>query len=323
MLSPRLQILHRTIKRLLSRGADVPLANVIYKTHPADVAEILKAFGAKERAGVLGACSVKEKQADILGYLPSDLAAQYILSIDVQEATLVLHTVPPDDLSDILECMPEDHRDRLLAMMKRSTRTEMEKIGQYEPSSAGGIMNPRVFSLSRDTTAAAAIEALRENHSDLEMVFYVYVINEVDQLLGVVSLRQLVTTHATTTLFELMTSEVISVDPEVDQEEVAKLSGRYGLLAIPVVDKSNKLLGIVTVDDVIDVMREEATEDILRMAGAGRELDIGNPWIGNVMQRLPALLAVYVSGLLSYIVISKLGHATFREHPLYLSIPHL
>jgi magnesium transporter len=160
-----------------------------------------------------------------------------------------------------------------------------------------------VFTLHKNTIARDAIQNLQDQ-KEAEMVFYLYVTDDDDRLVGIISLRDLVTTHPDKTLDNIMTKNVISVQPETDQEEVAKIVSRYNYLAVPVIDLEEHMLGIVTVDDVVDVIREEATEDFLQMAGAGkdREILLKSSW-GNARERLPWLFASWVGGVAAVAII--------------------
>ncbi|PID38072.1 MAG: magnesium transporter [Deltaproteobacteria bacterium] len=297
MLTPKLQMLERTLKRLIRRGASQPLENVLAKAHAADLGYLLPHFTNNEQSQLIAYAGDDERRAQIIAAAEIDVAARLLEALPRDRAVELLQYVAPDDASDLLQQMSEEVADELLQRMRGEERDEVEELHRYDSETAGGIMSPRFFALNRDMTAAQAIVELQRVHDEMEMVFYVYVVNEVEQLLGVVSLRQLVTTKPETTLFELMTSEIVSVEPDEDQEEVAKIASRYGLLAVPVVDDANKLLGIVTVDDVIDVLREEATEDILRMAGAGDELAEQEGVLKAALSRAPWLLIVAVGGV--------------------------
>jgi magnesium transporter len=289
-------MLRRTIERLLRHGATQPLARVLEKTRSADLAFLLGHFNPAERVQLLQGCVDDARRAKVLAATDSDVAAAVLELLPLEQAGSLLGQFEPDDASDVLQHMPQEVAEQLLRRLEGAERSEVEDLTRYESSTAGGIMSPRFLALSRDTTAKDAIEHLRRVSAEIEMVFYVYVVNEIEQLLGVVSLRNLVTTKEETTLFELMSSDVVSVTPDEDQEEVAKIASRYGLLAVPVVDQSNKLIGIVTVDDVLDVLREEATEDILRMAGAGVELAPSRSLARLIGQRAPWLLVAAVGG---------------------------
>ncbi len=165
-------------------------------------------------------------------------------------------------------------------------------------------MVPDFIALREDTTASEAIASLQKEHQDVEMPFYLYVVDEYGKLVGVSSLRQLVVVPAHTPLKEFMTTDVFSVQTNMDQEEVAKIVARYDILAVPVVDDTHRLVGIVTVDDVIDIFRREATEDILRMAGAGEEFVETKSVLKSTRIRLPWLLASCAGGIIALFIIN-------------------
>jgi magnesium transporter len=178
---------------------------------------------------------------------------------------------------------------------------EVQGLLEYPEDTAGRLMNTDFFSLHEDTTVEEAIKQVRAA-SEREMVFYIYVTDKEDRLVGVASLRQLLVVPPDTSLKKIMNPEVISVTTDTDQEEVARQVTRYNLLAIPVVDKENKLAGIITFDDVIDVMREEATEDILKMAGAGtpeEEFILHTSSLNAARLRLPWLLTTLLGTMIT------------------------
>ncbi|MBW2732330.1 MAG: magnesium transporter [Deltaproteobacteria bacterium] len=283
------------MNRLFRRNAVQPLTNLLQKSHVADLGFLLPHFSETEQLGLVAHLKDEERRAQVLAEADKDVASRLLGVMPPEQAVELLQHMEPDDASDLLQLMDEEAAESLLQLM-REGRDVVEELSQYDQETAGGIMSPRFFSLLGDTTAGEAIEELQRVHDDLEMVFYVYVVSELEQLLGVLSLRQLVTTKRDTKLIDLMTSDVVSVTPDVDQEEVAKIASRYGLLAVPVVDEANKLIGIITVDDVIDVLREEATEDILRMAGAGDDLAESDGLFRSMALRARWLFVVALGG---------------------------
>jgi len=321
VLTPKLQMLQDTLKRLMRRQAAGSLEKVVTKTHAADLAYLLPHFSTRERTLLFQRCQDDERRAQILSEADSDVAAQVLTAMPRDDSVELLHRMEPDDVSDVLEHLPQELADELLERMRAADRSQVEDLSRYDSATAGGIMSPRFFSLHRDTTAKQAIEALHQADSDVEMAFYVYVVNEADQLLGVVSLRQLVTSKPDCKLFDIMITDLIRVTADVDQEEVAKLASRYGLLAIPVVNGSNRLLGIVTIDDVIDVLREEATEDILRMAGAGDELVEQKAVLTSALRRLPWLLATGLGGVVGALLIAAYSGTLLRVPVLVYFLP--
>jgi magnesium transporter len=177
------------------------------------------------------------------------------------------------------------------------------------------------IALAEDTTAKEAIEALQKEYSDVEMPFYLYVVDDYGKLVGVSSLRQLVLVRPETPLREFMTTDVFSVQTDMDQEEVAKIVARYDILAVPVVDDTNRLVGIVTVDDVIDIFRREATEDILKMAGVGEEFVETKSVLKSTRIRLPWLFASCVGGIVAFFIIGKFEGSLAKIATLAAFIP--
>ncbi len=240
-----------------------------------------------------------EKSAYVLSELDHATGAKLLEQLDKETITEVLQEMPYDDAVDIIRNMPEEVADELLSIMHDEASEEIEQLLQYGEDTAGGIMATEFFALGEDVTVREAIEALQQA-DDLEMVFYVYVINDQQQLVGVLSLRQLLTVPPATPLNQIMATEVISVGTGIDQEEVAQQVARYNLLAVPVVDDNNRLVGIVTVDDIIDVLREEATEDILKMAGTSEdELLYGLQSLKIARLRLPWLITSLFGGVVT------------------------
>jgi magnesium transporter len=269
-MDQKLQMLLDTVRKLIRRGAYPNLTKVVAKSHPADVAHLFRYLDLKEQRILFNLIDDTETAAYVLSELDPATGAQLLEQIDKETITAVLQEMPYDDAVEIIRDMPEELAAEILGIMQDEHSDEIEQLLQYEEDTAGGIMSTEVFALREDMTVKEAIEALQQAE-DVEMVFYVYVTDEHGHLVGVLSLRQLLVVPPSTHLKDIMTTDVIRVRTDMDQEEVAQLVAKYNILAIPVVDEGNKLMGIITVDDVIDVLRQEATEDIYKMAGASEE----------------------------------------------------
>jgi len=187
-------------------------------------------------------------------------------------------------------------------MMKIEDSKEIKGLLKYEEETAGGIMTPQFFALSENTTVQQAIKALQKA-KDVEMVFYIYVTDDKGRLVGVISLRQLLLVSPRKLLKDIMVRDVMSVTTDMDQEEVARKVARYNILAIPVVDKENRLVGIITVDDIIDVIKEEATEDIYKMAGLNLDERALDPAFRSIRRRLPWLYVNLITAILAASVV--------------------
>ena len=320
MLPARLQLLSSTVSRLLRRGATQALTKILHKYRPEEVAVAFLHLTPAERNQLFEACPDDEYRADLLAEMELDIAAEIVAGLSVDRAVALLQRMDPDDAADVIGELPEELQTEILERLHGEQQEHLEDLLQYDDATAGGIMNPNVFSLPRQTTVGDAIAALQQA-GDQEVVFYVYVVNDEQQLVGVVPLRRLVTSRPDQSLEEIMTADVISVQPEVDQEEVARLVSRYGFLSLPVVDQSRRLLGVVTIDDVIDVIREEATEDILKMAGAGHALMESHSVWTSVRVRLPWLLATAITGSVNAIVIGSFQASLQQVLALAFFIP--
>jgi len=298
-MDQKLQLLHDTVKKLIRRGAYPNLTKIITKTHPADVAHLFPSLDLKEQRILFNLIGDADTAAYVLSELDHATGAQLLEQIDKETITGILQEMAYDDAVDIIQNMPEDVAEEILQIMEDEDSQEIEELLKFDEDTAGGIMSTEIFSLKEEMTVREAIEALQQAE-DVEMVFYLYVTDEHGHLVGVLSLRQLLTVPPSKRLRDIMIREVISVRTDVDQEEVAHQVAKYNILAIPVVDDENKLRGLITVDDVIDVMRQEATEDIFLMAGStDEELLYGNKSLKIARIRLPWLLTNLFGGVIT------------------------
>jgi len=287
-----------TVRRLLRRHAKSNLENMLAKVHPADLALIFRHISSEERKEAFLTISSVDHAAEVVSEMDEHLIEELLTSIPIEKTMKLMKVMSSDDEADILQYLPVDLAEEILKRLKDSESDEMESLMSYPENSAGGLMIPDVFALHEDTTVGEAIASI-QNQDEQEMVFYLYVIDERQHLVGVISLRDLITSKPNKKLSQMMITNVHAVQPLTDQEEVAHIVSQYNILAVPVVDDGNKLMGIITVDDVIDVIREEATEDFLQMAGAGRDRDIlMKSAFSNAKTRVPWLFASWIGGML-------------------------
>ncbi len=289
-----------SFQRLLRRGAISNLAKMLGRMHPADIARVVNHLSSpKEKRTVFELVRGEAQRGQVLSELDSDSINQVLADLSASDVAWLLKDLGPDDVAYILCVLPEERAQEVLALMKTEDSTEIADLLKYPKDSAGAIMTTEFFSLPEDTTAQEAIRRL-QHATDAEMVFYIYVTDKENRLVGVLSLRQLLTVPPATPLKNIMTRDVISVTVDTDQEEVARQVASYNLLAIPVVEKDNTLVGIITVDDVVDVIREEATEDMLKMAGAlEEETQSKSSSIAAARLRLPWLFTNLIGSLVS------------------------
>src|SRR6187551_883572 len=305
-------------KRLLRIGATANLVNLLQKQHPADLAQVFTELPDKEREAVFTLLFERNGRLamEALTELGPESGAPLLATRPAEEIARLAQDIESDDAAALIDNLPEDLSAAVLELMQPKESKVVENLLEYAERTAGRIMNPNVFALNEDITVGEAIAEIQGNR-DVEMVFYLYVVDERRHLVGVVSLRRLLLVSPETPLKRIMTADLISARVDMDQEEVARQVAAYNLLAIPVVDAENKLAGIITVDDVIDVIKDEATEDIYRLAGvAGDEraftparesLRKRLPWLG--INLLTAFLAAAVVGLFMPIVAGMGGNA--------------
>ena len=315
------KILLDSIKRLLRRGAVARLKNIVNKSHAADISVVFRSLSHAERLKLFDLLADPEQKGLLFSELEEDIFLDLVEEMKADDIVQIFETMPTDDVADLLGRMPEEHADAILARMKREGSDELEGLLRYEDDSAGGIMVPDFIALTQETTAKDAIASLQKEYLDVEMPFYLYVVDEYGKLVGVSSLRQLVVVPPETSLKDFMTTDVFSVRTDMDQEEVAKLVARYDILAVPVVDETNRLVGIVTVDDVIDIFRKEATEDILKMAGAGEEFVETKSIFKSMKIRLPWLFASCLGGILAFFIIDQFESSLSKYIYLAAFIP--
>jgi len=299
VLDRRVQLRLEAIRRLMRKGAMTNLRRIVEKTHPADLAAIFQELNDLEQGRLFQVLVQAGIAGDVLSELDQEVLQDLVESLSDDELAEILSAMDADDAADLLALLPEERRSGILSAMDLEDSEDIGKLLGYPEDSAGGIMTSSFFALGEGVTVQEAIQAI-QGAEEAETVFYVYVVDDEGRLVGVVSLRQLITSPPTATLRQIMNRDVIRVDVTTDQEQVARLVAKYDLLAIPVVDEQNHLVGIITVDDVIDVLREEATEDVFKMAGTSQEeLVYGNKVLPIVRIRMPWLVVNLFGGILT------------------------
>jgi magnesium transporter len=290
MAQRRIDLILESVRRLLRMGATPNLLNLLQKQHPADLAQIFSELPEKERHAAFNILVDKAPKLamEAISEIGPEKGAELLALRSAEEIARLTQEIPSDDAAALIDHLPEELSTVVLNLIRPKPGGGVSELLEYEEKTAGRLMNPNVFALPEDLTAGEAITAL-QNARDVEMVFYLYVVDDRRHLVGVVSLRRLLLVPPDTPLKRIMTSEVYSCRVDTDQEEVARQVASYNLLAIPVVDSENKLAGVITVDDVIDVIKDEATEDVYRLAGVSSEDGVLTPPRESLRRRLPWL----------------------------------
>jgi magnesium transporter len=302
----KLDVVLDSVKRLQRMGATANLVNLLQKQHPADLAQLFSELPDKDRHSAFSLLVERNSRLAMEGLseLGPEAGAALLADRSAEEIVKLTQELPSDDAAALIDYLPEELSAAVLELIqKRPAGGDVGELLEYEEQTAGRIMNPKVFALSEDMTAGEAITALQSSR-DVEVVFYLYVIDARRHLVGVVSLRRLLLVAPSTPLKRIMTTDIISVRVDMDQEEVARQVASYNLLAIPVVDEENKLVGVITVDDVIDVIKDEATEDVYRLAGVAGDDRVFTPARESLRKRLPWLLVNLATAFLAASVVA-------------------
>jgi magnesium transporter len=274
----------------------------------------LEAFKALSRA----------EAEDFFWNLSAPDQVELLLALPAVERRGWMRLLAPDDAADAVQAAPEEERDDLLALLDDSTRKEVMALLAYAEDQAGGLMSPRFARVRPDMTADEAISYLHKQARErVETIYYVYVLDAQQRLVGVVSFRQLFEAPGSMKVRDLMQTEVVTVSEQMDQEDVGLLFARHSLLAIPVVDADRHMKGVVTVDDIVDVVQEEATEDIQKIGGMEAldepYLDIG--LFRMIRKRAGWLSALFMSETLTATAMGYYEHEIARAVVLALFIP--
>jgi magnesium transporter len=284
-------------------GSDVEGAvDYLRGLHPADSAEILAELEPEEQGAIVERMQAPEL-ASVMEQLDEEDMADFAQHLDVEMLADVLDEMEPDMAADLLNELEPDHAAELLGQMDEPE--DVTSLLTFDPDTAGGIMTAPPPSLRRFWTVAEAVKFIKEQYRDESQFYYLYVLDRYGQLIGVVSLRSLILAEAEQTVEEIMDRNVTWVRATADQEEVAQLFQRYDLVAIPVVDDAGKLIGIVHVDDVVDVIEEEATEDIYKLAQVSPDSEIYSTIPRSLRNRLPWLMVNMVTAFFVSSIVAK------------------
>ena len=272
--------------------------------HPADLADHLENLSLEKRVCALRHMS-KEDAAEALAELEGNAAVDVLENLDADVAAQIIAEMAPDDAADVLDELDEDHRDVLLEKLTREDSEELRNLLNFDPDSAAGVMNTEIILLEQDLTVDEAIAHIRrEMYADKESPYYGYVVDGRDVLVGVRSLRDLMLARPGTIVGDAVAGQnVVSVTYDTDKGEVANLLSHYNYLAMPVVDYEGHIMGVVTYDDIMDIIHDEASADMLGMVGADPEESVDTPWLESVRKRLPWLVVNMLNSALSASVV--------------------
>lgn len=303
-MTPEIENLEERIADLLESEAWTDIAALLSQQHPADIAALINdAPGEVQRK--LFSILPEDAKPDVLAELETVAGSEVIESLSNSELSDLVEEMAPDDAADVLSELPEERSRSVLDLMEDEESGEVRKLLEYEPDSAGGIMTPDVLSMQQGQTVNAALDAIAVFDTS-EPLYYVYVVDDERTLVGYVNVWELLRERdRNSPLGELVHRDFVAAHVDMDQEEVAHLMNRYDLSAVPVVDDATVLVGRVTADDVIDVMEEEASEDIFRLAGSD-DAELGNVSpLKSCFVRLPWLGVTLIGGFVGSVILNR------------------
>ncbi len=298
----KLEISKEELRNFLLHATDEQLAEMIEFIHPVDILEVIHEY--------------KEDEDVIMKRLPSEILAEIVDEEEDEEKygllshfsdteqMVILEEMSSDEITDLVSVLDEAESEDVLSKMNVEDRQEVRELLSYDADTAGGLMATEFISLSQHMSVLQTLEYLQKAAQDAEMAYYLYVVDQSNVLTGVVSLREIVAHSFDTLIRDIANPNVISVPASTDQEEVARIFSKYSFLMMPVVDERDHILGVITVDDVMDIIEEENTEDIHRLAQINEEEKVDGSLIESLKSRLPWLLINLLTAFLASSVVA-------------------
>ena len=293
--------LNEIFEEFLHKDDQTTLKTMLVDLHPADISEAIVRLDAENRLRILSLLDT-ERVAEVLVELDTTLRQEILRALDEDTIAKIIGAMDSDDATDVIGELEEDVAQRILRAMPWKEFREVKTLLRHDEETAGGIMALEIVAVNQDRTAKEAMDVLRRKADEVEDVYNIYAVDNGGILQGIVSLKELVLANPRVKLATIMDKEAISIRPEMDQEEVANIFHKYDLVAAPVVDEQGRLVGRITVDDVLDVVEEEASEDITLMAGITDETIRHKSILRLSGVRLPWLLVAFVGEMISAVV---------------------
>jgi magnesium transporter len=292
---------------------EIPLEDLIENWHGLDQEEELRFFSLLNL----------QRKVDLINSIPASSQEMLITDLSGEHKRILLEEMEPDDLTDFVQSISSEVRNAVWRSLSDDAKQETLFLLKFDEDDAAGLMTPRYLALSSSLNVSQALSWVRKNAADVETVYYIYVIDQLKRLRGIVSLRQMLTARDEDLIENIMVKKVISVREDTDQEEAAHILETHDFVALPVVDDYNRLLGIITFDDVIDVIREEQTEDIYKMGamGGGTERYLESSLWNLIGKRIPWLGILLIAATLTTNVLSYFESLFVAATVLTLFIP--
>ena len=291
-----------TLKELISRNREFDIIDLFSDMHPADIADLIDELDEEDRLHLFSLLDV-DKASDVILELSDSSREQIIEDLSNEKLTDIIEEMESDDRADIIAELSDDQAKAVLDAIEPEESQEVKELLRYPEDTAGGIMQSELVSVGRQATINDAFQAVVDAKDDMENIHNIFVVDDENKLVGTVPLQSLITMKRFTPIVDVIDGDIPSVRADMDQEEVARLFKKYDLVSAGVVDADNHLLGRITIDDVVDAIQEETSEDIYRIAGLGEDDTVFNKTTESVKKRLPWLYLNLLTALASVLVI--------------------
>jgi magnesium transporter len=301
------------LRDLIQSKSDFLIKNILNDLYPTDIAHIINRLEFEE-GDYLFSLLIPEDQGRVIVELNDDHREHFLETLKSQQITDIVEELPSDEATDIVSELSDEKAEAVLEELSAEDSQELKELLQYHENTAGGLMQKEVITVQQKDTVKKAIQAVRRaaKEEDGQHFYFVYVIDENDKLVGSLSISNLILLSPARRIYKVMDTDIISVKTDVDQEEVANIFKKYNLVAAPVIDFSGRVVGRITVDDIVDVIEEEASEDIFRLGGVGINERLSTPPLVSLRKRLPWLSVYLVTGLITSSIIN-LFHSTLES----------
>lgn len=310
--SKSLNHVQRVILRLFLTGSYENVRRALAKLESAEIVDIISQLRSADQAKFLDILFLAQRAGEVLSELPDELAKSLLNAFTDEKINEMLLRIPPDDAVDLLSYLPEERAERVLSSMSDQQRFSLEKLIIFDEDTAGGLMTTEYIAIHDEAAISEAVHIVKTKYPEMD-IYYIYVVDDRGHLVGTLPLNKLVLADADSLVKNVMVPDPINLLPDTPQEEVARVVANFDLLAIPVVDEDHKLLGVVTFDDVIDVLEEEATEDIYHLANLDTEERVFTPVAKSVRLRIGWLMINLLAAITAALTVSLFSE-TIRQY---------
>ncbi|HAP35591.1 MAG TPA: magnesium transporter [Bacteroidetes bacterium] len=301
------------LRDLIQTKSDFLIKNILNDLYPTDIAHIIGRLEFEEGDYLFSLLS-PEDQGRVIVELDDDHREHFLETLKSHQITDIVEELPSDEATDIVSELSDEKAEAVLDELSVEDSQDLKELLQYDENTAGGLMQKEVITVQQKDTVKKAIQAVRRavKEDEGQHFYFVYVVDENDKLVGSLSISNLILLSPARRIYKVMDTDIISVKTDVDQEEVANIFKKYNLVAAPVVDFSGRVVGRITVDDIVDVIEEEASEDIFRLGGVGINERLSTPPLVSLRKRLPWLSVYLVTGLITSSIIN-IFHSTIES----------